>query len=166
VWSEPGTGSRFTVVLPQAELQRTDAMPAPPQKLATQRHRVVVVDDEPTVGRSIARMLAHHDVRIASSGKAALELIEDEPADLVLCDLMMPGMTGLDLHARLTAQGYAGGFVFVSGGAFEAETDSAVAALGVPVILKPFRAGDLRARVDELLAAASGASGAARGTSR
>lgn len=61
--------------------------------------RVVVVDDEPAVGRSLGRLLATRgfEVRVCSDGTAALALLEAAPADAVLSDFNMPGMNGLDL---------------------------------------------------------------------
>jgi signal transduction histidine kinase/ActR/RegA family two-component response regulator len=87
------------------------------------RRRVLIVDDEVSLGRSLARVLRHHDVTLATSGREALALIEGGHAcDLVLCDVMMPEMTGMDLYESLETERpeWLGRFVFMTGGTYTA----------------------------------------------
>src|SRR5690606_19756780 len=75
----------------------------PAETRPTQR-RVLVVDDEPHIGRIVQLKLEHADfaVETATDGRSALErLCSDAPLDLVLLDIMMPDGSGLDLLARL-----------------------------------------------------------------
>jgi CheY-like chemotaxis protein len=115
------------------------------------RGRVLVVDDEPLVGRAVARVLAAvHDVVVATSANEALaKLTAGEPFDVVLCDLMMPGMTGVDLHRTVAAVAadLAARFIFLTGGAFSPEAQEYVDRSGADRIGKPFDAAELRALV-------------------
>jgi CheY-like chemotaxis protein/two-component sensor histidine kinase len=157
VRSEPGRGSTFSVLLPPApsgvvEPPRAPTGPAP----LVRSGRVLVVDDEPLVGRAVARILAPpHQVTLTTSGAEALRLLEAGPFDAVLVDLMMPGMTGMELHARLVATrpAEAARLIFLTGGAF---TDTARAFLdGVtnPRIEKPFEPTTLRQAVGQAILA-------------
>jgi CheY-like chemotaxis protein len=91
----------------------------------SRRPRVLIVDDDPAVGRSFARVLAlDAEVDVAGSSADALDKIErGESFDLVVCDVMMPGMTGPQLFDRVRAldPGTAAAFVFVTGGATREE---------------------------------------------
>src|SRR4051812_24171686 len=89
--------------------------------MESRRGRVLVVDDEPMVGSSIRRLLGRdHEVVVVQSGKEAVARIAaGERYDVVLCDLLMPEMTGMDVHADLHARDpeLARRMVFLSGGA-------------------------------------------------
>ena len=64
--------------------------------------RVLIVDDEPLVARAIRRNLGGHEVQIASSGREALALLDaGKRYDLVLCDLMMPDVSGMDVYTAI-----------------------------------------------------------------
>ena len=95
---------------------------APASAPRTQNGRILVVDDEPLVGRLVERALVRdHHVTVVTSGRAGLERITaGERFDLILCDLMMPEMTGMELHERVTelAADQADRMVFLTGGAF------------------------------------------------
>ena len=121
--STPGKGTTVRVVLPglpaavaQApKLQQT--MPS-----ASRRGRVLVIDDEPVICRAVTRILSRaHDVVAVTSAERGLELLRaGEQYDVILCDLMMPNMTGMDLHSALTTShpDLVDKVVFLTGGAF------------------------------------------------
>jgi CheY-like chemotaxis protein len=115
--------------------------------------RVLVVDDEPLVGRAVARVLGQrHEVLVATSGREALALIDDgRDFDLVLCDLMMPGMSGMELYAAVATRAaeLLDRFVFLTGGAFTVEAEAFLNSTRAERIIKPFDSAALR-----LLAAA------------
>jgi CheY-like chemotaxis protein len=94
----------------------------PDEKMSPRRCNVLVVDDEVILGRSVKRMLAReHEVTVLTSAKDALELVAGGTHfDVIVCDLMMPVMTGMDLYDALCgrAPDQAARMVFVTGGAF------------------------------------------------
>ncbi len=122
-------------------------------KTAVRRGRVLVVDDEPLVLSAVRRVLARdHDVEVASGGHAALALLENNPGaafDLILCDLTMPGMSGLDLYVSLCQRmpAAAARVAFLTGGAPTGEARRFIAAAGRAQIDKPFVVDDLLAFV-------------------
>src|SRR5207244_6525032 len=70
-----------------------------------EKQRILIVDDEPQIGRVMRTSLSthHYDVRVAADGEAALELFNDWHPHLVITDLSMPNMGGLELCRRLRA---------------------------------------------------------------
>ena len=102
----------------------------------------MVVDDEAIVGRTIRRSLAgHHDATVVTSGEEALrELAGGERYDVILCDLMMPGMSGMQVYEELStsAADQARRMVFVTGGAFTAVAREFLDSIPNPRVEKPF----------------------------
>lgn len=132
--------------------------PAPPLPFSTARPdspadvraRVLIVDDDPMVGRALRRILSAHDVEHVGSGHDALARFDAGARyDLVLCDLMMPEMNGPDLHRALAAIApeVLSRFAFLTGGACTPELEAYLASSGVPVLEKPVDAAALRAFV-------------------
>jgi PAS domain S-box-containing protein len=156
VESTPGKGTSVHVTLPAAvgpsEHPPDDVAPGetPPR-----RARVLIVDDEPRLAMTMRRCLeAEHDVEMVTSGVAALALLRAGRAfDVILCDLMMPAMTGMDLHAELerSLPEQATRMVFLTGGAFTTAARKFLDHTGSPVIEKPFDVMRLRALVLESL---------------
>jgi CheY-like chemotaxis protein len=69
------------------------------------RGRVLVVDDETPLRHLMQRLLVGHDVVSAASGQDALAILEQDHAfDVILCDMMMPGVTGMDVHRWLVSR--------------------------------------------------------------
>ena len=147
-----GGGATFRVTLPAC---RTEAAPPGEPSQAPRRGRILLVEDDPLVARAVRRTLSRdHDVVFVEGGRAALQALAKERYDLVMSDLMMPEMTGMDLHAELsrTHPDVAQRMVFLSGGAF---TDAAREFLRrVPnrQVEKPFNPQELRELVARLLA--------------
>jgi PAS domain S-box-containing protein len=156
VESELGKGSTFRVSLPAAVEQPASAPPAPEVPAAARRGRVLVVDDEPQIGSAIVRTLRRdHDVEVATRARAALERLRGgEAFDVILCDVMMPEMSGLELHAELsrTDSRLAERIVFITGGAFTAQTQALLDGMPNQCISKPFDIVLLRALVGERVA--------------
>jgi DNA-binding NtrC family response regulator len=113
--------------------------------------RVLVVEDDDAVAEGL-RMLLEQEYRVdvAPGGQRALELLlDDGPFDAVLCDLMMPGMSGIDLFYAVAeaAPGLEKRLVFMTGGAFTTEAEAFLERIANPRVEKPF---DF-ASVDQLL---------------
>jgi signal transduction histidine kinase/ActR/RegA family two-component response regulator len=115
VESEVGRGTTFRITLPKVEaesaaLQEAKDSPAPPTPIPlpsrTQRLRILVVDDEAPLRDIIGEMLQRegHEVRLAESGRQALELFDAESFDAVFTDIGMPGMNGWELARSIRAR--------------------------------------------------------------
>jgi PAS domain S-box-containing protein len=143
----------FRVVLPAAPVAPPSA-PLPPVIADRRRARILVVDDDPLFVRSLARMLRReHDVTIVENGQDAAKVLRDDNAfDLVLCDMMMPGMSGMDVYedVLLTHPDLADRMVFMTGGAFTPRAADFLALVGNRHIAKPFGAAELLALVSSL----------------
>jgi C4-dicarboxylate-specific signal transduction histidine kinase len=146
-------GAVFRVELPVAAAAPRAAETVPPRDL---KARVLVVDDEPHVGRSLQRILSpqHHVVYVDSAAKALAELERDPGYDVVLCDVMLPGMSGIDFFDELSrrAPRLAPRVAFMSGGAFTPRAREFFEGSNSPKIEKPFDAATLRAVVNRIAA--------------
>ena len=82
---------------------------------------MLVVEDEPALGRVLPGLLSPHRVTVVERGSEALaRILADEPFDVILCDIMMPEMTGMEFHCELSRvrPEIAARVVFMSGGVF------------------------------------------------
>ncbi len=164
--SEIGRGSLFTVRLPQAR-RRASApsrrpTPAPPPtrerlRPPDARARILVIDDEPTLAKVLVRQLGkRHDVRAVTSGREALTLLQSgDQFDVILSDLLMPDVTGMDLHDEV-AKLYPGlehRIVFMTGGAFTPRAREFVAQAPNHFLEKPIDFPALTAALREVLSA-------------
>lgn len=141
VQSVRGAGTAFRVSLPAGEsrpMTTRDSSPTLPRG----RQRVLLVDDDSMVRNSIRRLIArHHDIITVASGREALERVrKGEPFDIILCDLMMPEMSGVELFARLSNEHpeLAPRVIFLSGGAFTPEATHFLASVPNHQLDKPF----------------------------
>ncbi|HEY6005541.1 MAG TPA: GAF domain-containing protein [Anaeromyxobacter sp.] len=152
VESQVDRGSVFRVALPaaSAEADVEVATEAAPSKLG-RRGRVLVVDDEPAVGSAVRRTLAReHDVTALTRAADARDRIaRGERFDVILCDLMMPEMTGMDLYAELArlAPDQAERMVVLTGGAFTPKAQQFLDQVSNARVEKPFDSVTLRAMV-------------------
>lgn len=115
------------------------------------RGRVLVIDDEPLIGKSIRRALAsRHDVEVHVDAREALEHIAGGARfDVVFCDLMMPNMTGIEFFGELSklAPDVAARVIFLVGGAFTPAAKSFLERVENTRLDKPFQLKDLEAVV-------------------
>ncbi|MBI2892566.1 MAG: PAS domain S-box protein [Deltaproteobacteria bacterium] len=156
VESEVGLGTTFRVTLPAApEGSRATVPPPPPPPSAPRRGRILVVDDEPLIGTCLERLLgSEHDVVVASSAREALGTITGPVSfDVILCDLMMPEMTGMDLYEELSRShpGQLERIIFLTGGAFTERAESFLEEVPNTRVQKPFDLASLRALISARL---------------
>jgi PAS domain S-box-containing protein len=101
-----GKGSEFIVFLPLADLMESSRdQEAPTEPLSSPRKRVLIVDDNVDAAESLAQVLKFkgHIATVASGGREAVDRAREDPPDIILLDLGMPGMDGLTA-ARLIRQ--------------------------------------------------------------
>jgi len=173
VESTPGKGSTFRVRLrpstspvssvpPVAKVAgeafataRTGAATAPTGAATGARPRVLVIDDEPRVGELLVKLLAPlYEATLEPSATTALERVRAGARyDVILCDLMMPDTTGMDLQEVLEQEApeLAKRTVFMTGGAFTPRAREFIARFEGRVLEKPFRIGDLQNAVTTIL---------------
>ena len=151
ITSEVGQGTRIELALPRADgtVAGNEEPVAPTVPAATVPARILVVDDDREVRHVTASFLNDfgYDETEAADGRAALALMEQgERFDLVVADLAMPGMTGVELAAAIR-QRFSGVPVLLLTGHAEAVQIPA----DLPVMTKPFASAELAARVSQLL---------------
>ncbi len=154
VESEIGRGTTFRVNLPRA---RTDVAPIAVSvdtvPHARRRGRILVIDDEPILCAVIRRaLMAEHDVDTSTRAQEAIDrMVAGERFDVILCDLMMPDVTGMDLHAALVrlAPDQAERVLFMTGGAFTAAAREFLDRVPTLRFEKPFARQELRALVND-----------------
>jgi DNA-binding response OmpR family regulator len=102
-------------------------------------HSILIVDDEVLLCSAIQDVLSRlgYRVRTAFNGVQALTQIDHEPPDMVLVDMYMPGMNGIQLIRELRARHYAGGIIVLTGSKDEKMLQEALDLGSVDVIGKP-----------------------------
>lgn len=165
VRSQANKGSCFRVSMIRSDEAPPRSARRTPSTSPLGRARVLIVDDEPLILRSVSRLLQdQHDVVLAANGKEALARIRnDGPFDLVVCDLMMPAMTGMELHTEIarTDPDVASRFVFLTGGAFTEEARRFLASVDNPTLDKPVQSNLLRSVLSGVLRGGAPPSGTA-----
>ncbi|MBI3073819.1 MAG: response regulator [Deltaproteobacteria bacterium] len=156
VESAVGEGTTFTVHLPRAEEMR-DAESERPAKIENAgdlaRARVLVVDDETGMGNAVRRLLEpRHSVVVVERGAEALDrLRRGEKFDVVLMDILMPEMNGIQLFARLreVSPTLAEHTIFMTGGMANAQVREFLESVANPRLEKPFDPKSLAVLVNE-----------------
>ncbi len=156
VHSALGAGTMFRIALPGESQGPTIATPKVPQNAAPPRRgKVLIVDDEVVFATSLRRLIARdHEAIVMNRGRDVLDQIRAGVRyDAILCDLMMPELTGMELHAQLLelAPDQADRMIFVTGGAFTETAQRFLERLRTPWFEKPCHIGDLRAAVAALI---------------
>jgi PAS domain S-box-containing protein len=150
--SEVGIGSTFRVWLPISRTipQRPTLEQADP---GDKRASVLIVDDDRGVAEALARVLAErHRVTVCTRGAQALERLRTESFDLILCDVMMPEMTGMQLYEELHRRHpeLLPRVVFMTGGAFTQTARQFLAGIPNTQLEKPIAMQTLRALIGRL----------------
>jgi DNA-binding response OmpR family regulator len=117
--------------------------------------KVLVVDDEPNIVMSLRFLMERegYQVEVAPTGKAALEALGREPADLVLLDVMMPDVDGFEVCQRIrTSSGWAATkVIMLTAKGREVEREKGLALGADAYVTKPFSTRDLVVRVKRML---------------
>jgi two-component system, cell cycle sensor histidine kinase and response regulator CckA len=155
VRSTLGQGTTFTIVLPRAEIAEDESTVPAVRPPAPRDARILVVDDEPLVLSAVQRTLGRQlDVVTTTSPRAALaRLVAGEQFDVILCDLMMPEMSGYQLHAELlrVESPQLERIVFLTGTVTPDSRDF-LARAGRPHVDKPFDPEELRQLISQMVA--------------
>jgi two-component system NtrC family sensor kinase len=158
----PGVGARFVLefplmAVPLAEPRpRIPVLPPPPRLPDGSLAAALIIDDEPTVRATLARILQRGGwtVREAGTGEEGLEVLEGQfpvwPPAVILCDLKMPGIGGQGFHAALRRDrpDLLRRLVIVTGDMVEANTAAFVAGAGCEVVEKPFTVAEIARAVE------------------
>lgn len=147
VESKAGVGSTFSLVLPVANGETREQV-RERRSVPRFTRRVLIVDDEAAVGRSLQMLLAPETdvVAVLSADDALAQLASGDPFDAILCDLMMPHNSGMQLYEQITVSRpeYLSRIIFMTGGAFTPQARAFLAKLDRPHLEKPFSEQELR----------------------
>jgi DNA-binding NtrC family response regulator len=147
-------GAAFHVFLPVSE---DEAPPARAAMAAGGRRSVLVIDDDAQVSALVERILsrAGYAAEAEREPLRALELVSQRHYDVVVCDLLMPQISGMELHERVSqlSPTLARRFIFITGDATRPTVQSFLQGSGLPYVLKPFAAQQLLAVVEGMFEA-------------
>jgi PAS domain S-box-containing protein len=151
VISSPTQGTVFRVKLPSAKGWRAASPTSHNESVVTERRRVLVIDDESRVGDALVRALSGvADVEAIVDARTMLHrLANGERWDVILCDLLMPGTSGMDLYreALRIAPDVAACIVFMTAGAFTSRARAFLEGVRNPCLEKPLDIGQLRSLI-------------------
>ncbi len=123
--------------------------------MAAHRPQIAVIDDDEKLGKLLSRVLSdEHEVVVLSQAQEALDrIMAGDSFDLVLCDLILPGMSGEVFHQRVAAAApeLVARIVFITGGPCTPSARAFLARADIRHIAKPFAVAALRAAVREHL---------------
>jgi PAS domain S-box-containing protein len=156
IYSEVGMGTTVKIHLPASSEVPAESNPQPRGRLLGRGEVILVVEDEPDVRRMAERILSKggYSVIGANGGEEAVEICQrtSQPINLLLTDVIMPGMLGTELVERIKEIRPELGVVFMSGYSHEVLAPGALAEHGANAFIeKPFNAGELLQAVHDLL---------------
>ncbi|MEE8353621.1 MAG: ATP-binding protein [Dehalococcoidales bacterium] len=156
--SVPGNGATFVIELPivEAGWEADEPSVIPEAEPATVASaRILVVDDEPHICRALDRLLTRegHRVDTAGSARTALRKLTRAEYDLILLDLRMPEMTGIEFYERLkkVAPALRQRTICVTGDVISARNRAFLSDSGIPCVAKPFGVDELMSQVKQIL---------------
>jgi CheY-like chemotaxis protein len=146
------------VELPIVAEDRQLEMPEPVVQEARKvaKAKILVVDDEAVISQFVSQILTDegHEVEAVDSAEDALEVVKSKKYQIIILDIKMPGMSGIELYRRFrkTSPTLAGGVVFITGDVMGASTMDFLNKTKVPYIVKPFDAKQLKTEINRVLA--------------
>ncbi|HUH01668.1 MAG TPA: response regulator [Kofleriaceae bacterium] len=113
------------------------------------RPRVLIIDDDRDVVSSLARVLRDCDVTTAGDARAAMAALDAAEFGFVLCDVMMPELTGMDVYLHVAArdQRVADAIVFMTGGVYQEREREFLNGISNVILRKPVDPHDLRSLI-------------------
>jgi CheY-like chemotaxis protein len=156
VTSQLGRGTTFRVVLqPSTGVPPSPRAPTLPVMRAARKGSVLAIDDEPSILDVVERVVRpdHHFLGLTNAREGLERILRGERFDLVLCDLMMPIMTGMDFYVEVhrEAPEQAKKIVFLTGGAFTSKARAFLESTNNQQVEKPFDAKNLRSLINSLI---------------
>ncbi|MET0287243.1 MAG: ATP-binding protein, partial [Polyangiales bacterium] len=151
-------GAQFVVEIPALSAfqsataaQRRPKSSRPPVRSAN----ILIIDDETLAAKALGRVLRDHKVEIADHAPSGLALALSKPYDVIFCDLMMPELSGMAVHAAVLREKpeVAERMVFITGGTFTEEARTFASDQGERCLFKPFDSALVKSAVERLLAA-------------
>lgn len=118
---------------------------------------ILIIEDEQNLAEAFQMMLIKlYEVQTVLTGKAGLEqLLSEKHFDIILCDLSLPDLSGMELYSTIKASkpGLEQNFMFLTGGAFTKQSQVFLQSVSNPVLNKPILAKELREKVNEMVQA-------------
>jgi signal transduction histidine kinase len=155
----PPRGAKFVVQIPAlsayqsqvAMTQRRAKSTRPPARSG----RILIIDDESLAAKALGRMLREHKVELADHAPTGLRLAIENEYDVIFCDLMMPELSGMAVHAAVQRENpqAAERMVFITGGTFTEEARNFATHHAARCLFKPFDSALVKGAVERLLAA-------------
>jgi CheY-like chemotaxis protein len=160
IWaeSELGKGATFIIELPLTTEEKQLELPKPvveePKKIA--KAKILVVDDEPVIRKFVSQVLGEqgHHVETVDNATDALKMVKSKRYRLILLDIKMPGMSGLELYKQFQkiAPSLTKRVVFITGDVMGKRTVAFLDKTKTPYMMKPFDARQLKAEINRILA--------------
>ncbi|MCK5689811.1 response regulator [Myxococcota bacterium] len=155
--SVEGEGTTITISLPTAVPSIQELVVVPEiireKVLKMETLNILIIDDDPLVSDILERIVGKsHNTQVVGDPQEALSLLEEKKQDIIFCDVMMPQMTGPELleEARSRSLTNVDNFIFVTGGAFSADTELYLHTTSNQVLRKPFRRADVLNAIETL----------------
>jgi len=155
--SEAGKGATFIIELPVVaeEEEKIERVEAVEEAGKPRGGRILVVDDEPVILTFLKKVLGGegYDVETAGSGKEALGMIKNERYGLILCDIKLPGLSGIEIYDEIgkVAPSLQKRVIFITGDMMAADTRRFLKRTKVPYVTKPFDIAKLKEEVKRIL---------------
>ena len=148
VQSTPGQGSCFSLFLPQLDANTSNELAEQPEVVLTTEKRVLVIEDEPLVGEMLVAMLQRlgFQVEFALDGLRGLEIYKEDwrKIDLVILDLVMPRMSGLETFLALKAVNPSVRVLLSSGYSVDGEAQQVLNQGAIGFLQKPYQSRELQ----------------------